>query len=491
LNLKQQAISGIKWTSLGSFVNAGISIVQLTVVTRLLDATDFGLMALVMVVIGFSQMFIDMGVSNAIIYKQELTKNQLNSLYWLNVLIGCILFLVLYYSSPIIGNFYNEPELKNLLRLVGITFLIQPFGQQFMVLLQKDLEFNKIAKSQITARLFSFVTVFSLAFNGFGVYSLAIGTVIYSITSTVVFIFFGSKIYLPKFHFRKSDINEFVSFGLFQMGEKAINYFNTQFDTILIGKLLGADILGIYSIAKQLVFYPSQIINPIITKVTFPLMSKINDNVEALKGVYLKTINFLSNVNFPLYVLLAVLAEPVILVVFGSKWIEAVPIVRILSIAFLIRSASNPVGTLILARGRADMAFYWNIMLLSLIPISIYLGAFSGIIGICYATLTMNLLVFFLNWKLIVYKLCNANLVEYSKRLITPFLLTIASGIFTIVLVSFLNGIFPKLIVGTVIFTLSYFSLLNKYQTEFFNEIKSFIFVSPTIFNFRANGKNL
>jgi O-antigen/teichoic acid export membrane protein len=139
MGLKQQAISGVKWTTLSSVINTGIQLVQLAILTRLLKATDFGLMALVMVVIGFSQMFIDMGISNAIIYKQKVTDNQLNSLYWLNIFAGIIIFVIVFFLSPFVSQFYHEPELKNLILLVGITFLIQPFGQQFMILLQKNL----------------------------------------------------------------------------------------------------------------------------------------------------------------------------------------------------------------------------------------------------------------------------------------------------------------------------------------------------------------
>ena len=478
MGIKQKAISGIKWTTLGSVINAVMSIIQLIVLSRLLNPNDFGLMALVMVVIGFSQMFIDMGISNAIIYKQDVTINQLNSLYWLNVFIGILLFLIIVLLSPYIAGFYKEPKLQGLIFFVSITFLIQPFGQQFMILLQKNLDFENIAKSQIIAKFISFILIITLALYGYGVYSLVIGVIVSSTIMTVFFVYYGFNIYVPKFYFQKSDLKDFINFGLFQMGEKMIQYFNTQFDTILIGKFLGVEILGVYNIAKQLTSYPSQVINPTITSVTFPIMSKFNHDIIKLKQVYLKTINFISTINFPVYILIAILAEPIVLTVIGSKWSDAIPLIQIMSITFLISSTGNPAGSLLLSRGRADIAFYWNLALIFLIPVSIYIGSIWDAKGIAYAGLIMQIFLFLPNWKFIVNKVCEATLAEYLKSLLTPVFLILAAGTITVLSLYFFDLLIFKLIIGTVTFTSIYAILLNKFHTEFAVEMKSFFYDS-------------
>ncbi len=475
MGLKQQAISGVKWTTLSSVINTGIQLVQLAILTRLLKATDFGLMALVMVVIGFSQTFIDMGISNAIIYKQKITENQLSSLYWLNIFAGIIVFVIVFFLSPFASKFYHEPELKNLIILVGITFIIQPFGQQFMILLQKNLKFDKIAKSQIIAMFISFIVTISFAFIGYGVYSLAFGNITNIIISTIVFIILGLKIHTPKLHFKKSDLKGFINFGLFQMGEKTINYFNSQFDTILIGKLLGTETLGIYNIAKRLVMKPSQVVNPIITRVAFPIMSKVNDNINKLKNIYLKIIRYLSSVNFPIYILMAIFAKPIVYIMFGSKWSDTITLIQIMSLTFILRSTVNPIGSLQLSRGRADMGFYWNLSLFFIVPLCIFIGSFWGINGVALATLFLQTLLFYPVWKIMVNKLCNAKFIEYSTNIATPFILCILSGIVIIIAYLLISNIYLNLIIGTIIFASIYIFLTYKFNNEFFNEMKFFI----------------
>ncbi len=176
--------------------------------------------------------------------------------------------------------------------------MIQPFGQQFMVLWQKELRFKEIARIDIINKFITLIVTVWFAYAGYGVYSLVYGAIAGSIVQTAQFIELGFKKHKPRLIFKLSDIKEFLNFGAYQMGERTINYFNYQLDTILIGKLLGMEALGIYNIAKSLIMKPAMVFNPIITKVTFPAMAKIQDDIVRLKEVYLKTINYLSSVNF-------------------------------------------------------------------------------------------------------------------------------------------------------------------------------------------------
>lgn len=475
MSLKKQAISGVKWTTISSIFNSIIQIVQLAILARILNPTDFGLMAIVMVVIGFSQIFIDMGVSNAIIYKQEVTSKQLSSLYWLNIIIGFLFFFLIVFSAPIISNFYNNKKLTPLIRLVAITFLIKPFGQQFMVLLQKNLRFNAIAKTDMITKFISFIVVVTLAYKNFGVYSLAIGSVVTTILSTIGYIFYGEKIHRPKFYLKISGLNEYISFGLFQMGERVIQYFANQFDTILIGKLLGIEVLGVYNVAKNLVSKPAAIINPVVTKVTFPLMSTINNDVSKLKAIYLKTINYLSFVNFPVYLLITVLAKPIVLIMFGPKWLEVVPLIQILALVYILRSIGNPAGSLLLSRGKANIAFYWNLATFFLYPISIIIGSNWGISGVALSTLILQILLFYPTWKIIIYKMINAEFWEYARKLLPPMIISILSLLPSYIIYKInIESIFLFLF-SIIIFCITFFILMKKYNYSLIEDVKIMI----------------
>ena len=444
MSLKDKTIKGVKWTTFGSLFNSVLQIVQLVILARILSPSDFGLMAIVMVIIGFSNMFIDMGISNAIIYKQKVTENKLTSLYWLNVFVGFALFLIILVVSPFIAEFYKTPQLTKLIILVGTTFLIQPFGQQFMILLQKELQFDTITKTQMISRFCSFIAIILFAIFGYGVLSLAYGIIFYSLLSTLIFIYYGVKIYKPRFYFRKNDLDEFLNFGLYQLAQKVMDYFRSEIDTILIGKFLSIEILGVYNIAKSLVSKPSSIINPVITKVTFPVMSKINHDNKKLKEVYLKTINLLIFINTPIYLLIFLFAKPIVILLIGSVWIESVPIIQILAIVFLVKSIGNPAGSLLLSRGKANIAFYWNIIPFLLNPVFIYYGNYYGVKGVAISLLFLPVLLLYPNWRFIVYRFSYVNLKEY------------------------VGSIFPYLLIGTFCLILGNYTLNRFESTNYF-----------------------
>jgi O-antigen/teichoic acid export membrane protein len=472
LNLKQKAISGVKWTSLSAIITSILQLLQLAILARFLEPSAFGLMALVMVVIGFSQAFLDMGISNAIIYKKEITKNQLSTLYWVNILAGFLLFFIIIAISPFVAEFYKEPELEELIYIVGLTFIIQPFGQQYMALWQKEMRFSEIAKINILSKTISLVVSVYLAYQGYGVYALVYGALAGIISQTLQFMYMGLREYRPAFVFKLGEIKDFLSFGGYQMGEKTINYFLLQIDTIMIGRLLGAEVLGIYTIAKQIVLRPIQIINPIISKVTFPSMAKIQDDTIRLKNIYLKTINYLSSVNFPIYVFIFIFAYEIVMIMFGERWLEAVYIMQILAIWAAIRSTGNPVGSLLLAKGKANWGFWWVLVVTFFVTLSIYYGSAWGPIGVSWALVISCLPLMIANWYFLVRSLCGASFIEYHKEILIPAFISLLTGIFVYAAVYYIEYIWLRLLVGSLVGSVFVVGLNYLMNRKFLAELK-------------------
>lgn len=350
MSLANKARTGVKWTTVSAITGAVSQLVLLAVLARFLEKKDFGVMAIAIFVINFSQLFIDIGISNAIIHKQNVTHKQLSSLYWSNIVLGFILFGLIFVSAPLISNFYKEPLLKNVIRCVGIIFLIQPFGMQFSTLLRKELHFKELAIRNIISKAVGLAAGIIFGFYGYGVYALVYSTIIMSSLDMLLLVILGRKIHSPSFYFKLKEIKPFFSFGMFQMGEKIINYINSDIDTLVIGKFLGVDVLGIYNIAKNFVLKPFQVINPILTRVAFPVMAKVQDNIPKLKSIYLKMQNVLAFINFAVFLFMFFYAEAVVLLIFGNRWLDAVVPLRILSLYAMLRSTMNPIGSLQLAR---------------------------------------------------------------------------------------------------------------------------------------------
>ena len=167
-NLKQKVIRGIRWTSVNTVVISILQFVQLAILGRILEPKVFGLMAMLMVVLEFSRVFADMGLTHAIIQRKNPQKNELSTLYWFNLAVGIFLFLILYLLSPLFAIGFGVYELKHMFRLIILIFIISPFGVQFQTLLQKKLRFEVITKIDIVAKVFSMVVAISIAVAGFG-----------------------------------------------------------------------------------------------------------------------------------------------------------------------------------------------------------------------------------------------------------------------------------------------------------------------------------
>ena len=260
------------------------------------------------------------------------------------------------------------------------------------------------------------------------------------------------------------------------MGERTINYFNSQFDTILIGKLLGVESLGVYTIAKELIMRPAMIINPILTRVAFPTMSKIQDDIPRLKNIYIRMINFVASINFPIYVAIITLAPELVRLLFGHKWDEAIPIIQILSIFGAIRSTGNPIGSLILARGRANLGFWWNFGLFFYVPLSIFIYSQWGLMGIAWGLVANMIILQLPGYYVLVKPLSGAGLKEYFWQIGRALLISIAVYIlvYNCYLILPSNVVIKIFVVSFLVFVLSY--VLNHYFNRvFIDEVKGFI----------------
>lgn len=403
MSLKQKAITGVKWTTFSTVIVTTLQLVQLAVLARFLDPSDFGLMALVMIVIGFSQAFLDMGISNAIIHKQKISKDQLSTLYWVNILAGLLLFFIVSISAPYIASLYEEAELTELIMIVALTFIIQPFGQQFVVLWQKEMRFSEIAKIDIVNKSISLAVSVYLAYKGFGVYALVYGTLSGVVSQTIQFLYIGLKEYKPAFVFKVGEIKEFLSFGAYQMGERSINYISANIDKILIGKFIGMEALGFYNLAWQLIIFPLAKINPVVNKVAFPLYSKVQNELSKLSSYYTKSLSALFLITIPLLVFMFFYSYEIVFIAYGTGWEDTASLLRVLVVVGLMKAASNPSGALILAIGRADVGFWWNLIWAIIVSGSLYVAMLftENILVIAYVLLGISIISFYAYHKII------------------------------------------------------------------------------------------
>jgi len=404
--LHKKATSGFKWTGISSMATTALQIIQLLVLAHLLSPEDFGLMAMIMVIIGFMQSYSDLGISNAIIHYQKISRDQFSSLYWLNLFAGISIFFILIACTPVIVILYNEPQMAELTLWAASIFLIIPWGQQFQVLLQKELMFKQLSAIEICGSLGGAVTAIVAAFLGKGVFSLIYGQLINASIRTTLFILIAQNEWRPRLHFQRSDLRGFLGFGLYQMGERGINYFGRNLDKLIIGIFLGSHALGLYSVAYQLMVKPYQLFNPIITRISTPLFSKIQADNQRLRSVFLDMVRVTSLAMFPVYVGMIVLANPLFQVFFDEKWLPAIDVFKILALLGFFYSIGNLLGSLLIGKGRPDIGFKFNVAVFFLYGIAVWIGTGYGMEGTAWGLVLTTALIlfpigFWIRWNLI------------------------------------------------------------------------------------------
>jgi len=479
VSLRKLATSGVKWTAASTVITTVLQFFQLTVLARLLEPQVFGLMAMMLVVIGFGQAFSDMGVSNAIICKQDVSRDHLSTLYWANFIAGMTVFGLVMAIRPFVAYLYNEPSLGGLIPWMALIFLITPIGQQFQSLLQKELRFDLLAQIDVVATVIGTVVVVFMAVRGEGVFSLILGRLSNALSKSIMLACVGWKEWSPSMRFNRADLKGYLAFGLFQMGERSINYFNERLDQLLIGTLLGAQALGYYVVAFNLVIQPISRLNPILTKVAFPVFSKAQSNTGQLKRGYLFLLNILMSANSPMLLGLASTAPLLLPLIFGERWLPAVPLVQILSFVALFMSSGNSIGCLLLAKGRADLAFKWNAALfLSQIPTIYFCARHGGAMGVAVGLLVLQTVYFIANYLILVCGLLGPCMKEYLMSVVPSFCLASIMGIAVSAILFFIKGP-AELVLTAQLFTgvCVYVVLTVIFRPAFLKEIKSFVFV--------------
>lgn len=423
MSLLKKTVSGVKWTSVSAVTIAALGLLQIALLTRLLPKEDFGLFATVSVIIGLGAYFVEAGLGNAVIHKQEATASQLSTAYVINLILGFVIFGAIFSFAELAAAFFGDERLSLLLRIGSVVFLIQPLGMQYAALLQRDLQFSVLSKVDMLNAAVGLMASVLLAWKYGGPESLVFSYLISAVVRTGVLLLIGVNAYGFRLSYNRVDAGFFLRFGIFQIGENVANYINSNIDVILIGKLLGQEALGVFHLAKQIVFKPMQVINPVVTRVALPAFGKIQSQPDVVRQGYIDLIRVLAVVNSAIYISLAIFSDVVVKVLFGVRWIDSVIIIKVLCLYTFFRAMLNPVGSLQIALGRVERGFYWNAFLLLVVPVVVSIGSIGGLLGIVFALSMTMLFIQVAAWYFLIRPLCGAGFGEYFSSIAAPFVL--------------------------------------------------------------------
>lgn len=423
-SLKNQAVSSVKLTSISMLVTSLLQIAQLLILGRLLGPEVFGLIAMIQIVIQFSQLFLEMGITDAIIQKKYISKLELSSLYWFSIFIGLVLFVILLGVAPVVALLFNEPSLTAMIQVVGISFIILPVGLQFQTLATKKLEFRQITKNEIMATTIGvLLTVYLAKFTNLGAWSLVYGHLVMSLFRSIPWAVSGYRNpeTRPQRVFSWAAIKELVAFGMYRLGSTSINYFTTKIDQMVIGVVLGSVALGYYSMAMNLIMQPVQKLNSMINRVAFPVFSKIQLDQSKLRKTYLLITHLLTSFNAPLLAGVIVLAPYAVPLLLGDTWEKSVNIIQILCLYGLFKALGNPSGSLFIAVGKVRWSFYWQLFQLGIIPVVVFFSSLSGSIAVvALAVGLLRMTLFYVSYVVRIRQIIGDTLREINRAIAKP-----------------------------------------------------------------------
>lgn len=421
------ALRGVSWTALGTVVRGVVQFTRLIIAARILEAAELGALALVNLVIGLAFIIGDGGFASAFIYYRDLSQSRKNQLYTLSILIAAVLSLVLFSTSSIIESFFNIPGSGLLLAWIAPIFIFRSLSQLPIASLQKELKFKDIAKIEIVSSCSGLALMFVLLHFDYRALAIVWSQLFAVLMLFITMLFVGRKhlFSLSLIHFEQ--ILEPLKYGLYQTGDALVNYLSSQFDQLLIGKVLGAEVLGFYAYIKDLVFRPAlQLINPIVNRVTFPLMASIGKSQEKAK-VYAGVLEILSLINIPLYLFMAFYSELILTIVYGQEWAQHGTLMSLMSIYMMLISLVNPSGALMRATGEVKRAFWWNIFVTVVRPGVIIASISGGIEAVVASLVALQTLLFVLHVKYLIKPVVNLRYISVFAPILLPAFAAISS----------------------------------------------------------------
>ena len=379
-DLKQKSIVGGIAAVAAQGVKFFLQMVTTMVLARLLSPKDFGLQGMVLVVTGFLALFRDAGLGMATVQQLEVTHEQISTLFWINVAVGAILAAVCAALAPFLVTFYNEPQLYWVVVVSGTTFVFSGLAAQHAALLQRDMRFVTQAKIDVAALAVGCATGIVMASLGCRYWSL-VGMATASSIFAAATLWFAVA-WVPGPPRRRSGIKSMLHFGGLATCNGFLVFLLWNAEKLLLGRFWGADALGLYGRAYQLVTFPVQQLNLAVTGVAFPALSRIQHDAERLARSFLKGYSLLISLTIPITITSALFSEEIVGIVLGPNWIEAAPILRLLAPVGLVFAVANPLSWLVISTGRAGRALIISTATTPLVILGIVLGLSYGPKGV-------------------------------------------------------------------------------------------------------------
>lgn len=482
--LKQKTISGLIWGLIGSIAGQGTTVIVGIVLARMLSPKEFGLIGMLTIFIAISESFVDSGFRQALIRKQDCTQADYSTVFYFNIIVGFLFYILLFFCAKAISNFYHEPILRDLIRVLGLGLIINSFAIIQSTILTKRIDFKLQAKILIIASFFSGILSIYMAYTGWGVWSLVALTLGKNILSSLL-LWVWNK-WKPILYFSQKSFNELFSFGSKLLVSGLINNAFNNIYYLIIGKYFTAVELGYYTQADQFQVIPSANISGIIGKVSYPVLSSIQGDIPRLKESYKKIIRSTMLITFVLMLGMAAIARPMVLVLIGEKWEPSVIYLQMLCFVGMLYPLHALNLNMLQVLGRSDLYLRLEVIKKTLAVPIIVIGVVFGIKAMIIGLMALNIIGYYLNsyWS---GRFINYSFLEQIKDILPSFLLSaVMSSIVFAEAILISLPMFPLLCIQLITGAILFFGMCEGFHFRDYLYIKEVI--KEKILNLNTNG---
>ena len=357
-SLKQKAASGMVWTALQKYSTMMIQFISGIILARLLTPYDYGCIGMITIFMVLAEAFIEGGFGSALIQKKDPTQEDYSTIFYWNIGMAIILYAAIYFTAPAIAQFYNIPLLRKVLRVQGVVLFIYALNIVQNNRLRKKLNFKVLSIVTVSTSLISLIITIIMAYKGFGVWSLVAQHILTAAIPAIVFWFYVK--WRPSFIFSKQSFKELFGFGFYMFLTNLINKFGQQIQGLLIGRVYDASTMGYYSKANSTERLASSSISQIMTQVTFPLYSEVQNDLKKLGAMIRQLSMTISYLTFPLMFILILCAKPLFVILYSDKWLASVPYFQVLCLSGLAYCMQSVNYQSISAIGKSRLLFVWT-----------------------------------------------------------------------------------------------------------------------------------
>jgi len=471
-SLKDKTLKGFIWSALQKLSVEGVQFVVMLIIANLLGPRAFGLVGMLAIFIAVSQSLINSGFSQALVRKQNRTETDNCTVFYFNIVVSAFMYLVLFVIAPWVADFYHEPELKPLLRVIGLVVIINSFSIVQRTIYTAAIDFKTLAKVSFITALVSGAVGVCLAYSGYGVWTLVWQQLTRAFVAMLLLWWYST--WRPRLIYSWKSFRELFAFGSNLLFSGLLNTLYGNIYQITIGKLYSAESLGFFTQAKTICNLPSSNINDIVGNVTYPVLSKIQDEDERLAMNYRKLLRVSAFVVFPLMCGLAAVADPLVDIFLADEWRYAAVLMVPISLNMMWYPIHAINLNLLKVKGRSDLFLRLEIIK-KILGVLVLVGTSPfGVLVMCYGSVFNGIVALFIN-TYYTGKLINVGFVRQMRDISAVLVTSLAMFALVYLLISLFGNSYVRLIVGILVGAAFYIAICFMFKFDEIDYLKSLV----------------